>query len=128
MKQHMIDVGRVFDRLIEAGFRVKCSKVHIGKKEVPYLGFVVGKYGTRPDPAKLKALLDLTIENVGHDSAAAGRFAGMIGFYSRFIPHLQTMLDPFHKLKVKGADTAALQKKLRFKARARFNHLHRATT
>ena len=116
MRQHMVDVGRVFDRLIEAGFRVKCSKVHVGKTEVPYLGFLVGRYGTRPDPSKLKALIELTIESIGQDTAAAARFAGMITFYSRFIPHLQTLLDPFHRLKVKGCDTAGVLGSLRFKA------------
>jgi len=34
-------VGLVFDRLIEAGFTVKCDKCYIGLKEVPYLGFMV---------------------------------------------------------------------------------------
>ena len=37
-KEHMRDVGMVFDRLIEAGFTVRCDKCHIGMKEVPYLG------------------------------------------------------------------------------------------
>ena len=41
MEQHMNDVGMVFDRLLEAGFTCKCEKVHIGKREVPYLGFMV---------------------------------------------------------------------------------------
>eukprot|EP00966_Prymnesium_polylepis_P231091 5347729-Prymnesium_polylepis.1 len=63
---------------MEAGFTVKCEKVHIGKKEVPYLGFMVGAYGTRPDPRKLQPLLDMTREAICKDPGAAGRFAGMI--------------------------------------------------
>ena len=36
MEQHMQDVAQVFGRLIEAGFTVRCDKVHVGMKSVPY--------------------------------------------------------------------------------------------
>ena len=102
MEQHMKDVGLVFDALIEAGLTVKCEKVHIGKKEVPHLGFFVGAYGTRPDPDKIAPLLAMTRQALKSDAAAAGRFAGMVQFYSRFIEGCHHMMAPFHKLKQKG--------------------------
>ena len=116
MEQHMQDVGMVFDKLLEAGFTVKCEKVHIGKREVPYLGFLVGSYGTRPDPKKLQPLLDMTAEAMGSDGAAASRFAGMIGFYSRFIENCQFLLAPFHDLKQKNATAREIMPSLRFKS------------
>ncbi|MBO8630997.1 RNA-directed DNA polymerase, partial [Staphylococcus aureus] len=45
---HLAQVGQVFDRLIEGGFTVRCDKVFVAMKEVKYLGFLVGAYGTRP--------------------------------------------------------------------------------
>ena len=48
--EHIDQVGLVFDKLIEAGFTMKASKVFVGMTEVKYLGFLVGKYGTKPDP------------------------------------------------------------------------------
>ena len=35
----------------------RADKVHIGRKEVTYLGFLAGGPGTRPHPEKTKALL-----------------------------------------------------------------------
>ena len=61
----------VFEKLIQAGFAVKCEKVHLAKREVPYLGFFVGASGTRPNPSKTAALLDMICEDMGSDPAAA---------------------------------------------------------
>ena len=105
---HMRDVGLVFDRLIEAGFTVRCDKCHIGMREVPYLGFMVGAYGTRPLAEKTQAILDIAIKDIHNNPVAAARYAGMLGFYSRFIPDLQNLLHPFHELKRKTAPTAKI--------------------
>ncbi|KAL1519623.1 hypothetical protein AB1Y20_023135 [Prymnesium parvum] len=51
-----------------------------------------------------------------YDPAAAGRFAGMMGYYHKFIPHLHTLLAPFHELKQKGADAVKIMSSLAFKA------------
>ena len=105
-EEHMRDVGMVFDRLIEAGFTVRCDKVFIGMKEVPYLGFMVGAYGTRPLAEKTQAIFDIAIKDMIGNPAAAARYAGMLGFYSKFIPNLQIALGPFHDLKAKAAPVA----------------------
>ena len=104
MAAHMQDVGRVFGRLIEAGFTVRCDKVHVAKPEVPYLGFLAGSQGTRPHPDKTKALLDMAAEQLVSEPAAVGRFAGMIGVYAKYIPNCQLLLAPLHDLKQKGAN------------------------
>ena len=70
---HMRDVGMVMDRLIEAGFTVNPKKVFMGMREVPYLGYIVGAYGTRPNPERTKAIFDLVFENIRTDAGAAAR-------------------------------------------------------
>ena len=75
LNDHMRDVGLVFDRLIEAGFTVSPKKVFCGMREVPYLGYLVGAYGTRPNPERTKALFDMAFEQVRTNAAAAARFA-----------------------------------------------------
>ena len=114
--EHMRDVGKVFDKLIEAGFTVRADKVHIGRRQVPYLGFQVGEYGTRPLPEKINAVLSNTISAIGDDPARASRFAGVMGVYHKFLPHLHTILAPFHRLKQKGAPTQQIMRSLAFKA------------
>ena len=121
MKSHMKDVGKVFDRLIEAGFTVRSDKVWIGLKEVPFLGVLIGGYGTRANPSKLQALFDMTYEHLKENPSAVARFTGMIAFYSKFIPNLHYFLAPFHDCKQTGADIKDHVFSLRF--RAHFEHL-----
>ena len=109
MEQHMRDVTQVFGRLIEAGFTVRCDKVHVGMKSVPYLGFIVGGDGTRPNAEKTRALLDMAMEQLIREPSAVGRFAGMIGVYARYIPNCHLLLAPFHDMKQKGADTSKVE-------------------
>ena len=118
---HMKDVGIVFDRLIESGFTVRCDKMHIALEEVPYLGFLVSRRGTRPNPQKVQALLDITLALMGTDAKAAGRFSGMVGFYSRYVPYLNIVRAPFFALKEKGAKVHEIMTSLKFNAS--FKHL-----
>ena len=114
LSQHLEDVGKVFDKLIQAGFAVRCDKVHLAMKQVMYVGFQVGAEGTQPHPAKTKALLDMTIADMQTDPAAAARYAGMIGYYHKFVPNLHSVLAPFHELKAKGAEAKDVMSTLRF--------------
>ncbi|KAL1500269.1 hypothetical protein AB1Y20_012936 [Prymnesium parvum] len=91
-------------------------RLFVAMREVKYLGFLVGAYGTRPDPKKTQALMDITVEQMKYDPAAAGRFAGAMGYYHKFIPHLHTLLAPFHALKQKSADAVKIMGSLAFKA------------
>jgi hypothetical protein len=113
---HMRDVGMVMDRLIEAGFTVNPKKVFMGMREVPYLGYIVGAYGTRPNPDRTKAIFDLAFEHIRTDAGAAARFTGMISFYARFIQNLHLTLAPFHALKVKGANSKELLGSLKMRS------------
>ena len=100
-KEHIDTVSAVFEKLVAAGFTVKCEKVHIGMRECSYLGFLVGAYGTRPEAKKTKPIFDMTYERLRSDPSAPGRFAGMIGFYRKFLDHASSMLASFDDLKSK---------------------------
>ena len=113
---HLRDVGLVFDRLIQAGFTVNPKKVFIGMREVPYLGYLVGAYGTKPNPERTKAIFDMSFEQIRTDPQAASRFAGMISFYSRFLKNLHITLAPFHELKSKHADVHSILNSLKLRA------------
>ena len=55
-EEHVDNLRQVFDRLREAGLRLKPQKCTFGKGEVEYLGYVVSKNGLSPDPKKVKAV------------------------------------------------------------------------
>ena len=113
---HLRDVGLVFDRLLAAGFTVNPKKVFMGMREVPYLGYLVGSAGTRPNPERTKAIFDMAFEQIRTDAAAAARFSGMISFYSKFLKNLHITLAPFHALKAKHADVPSILNSLKLQA------------
>ena len=57
-EEHLIDLRSTFDRLRQARLRLKASKCHLFQKELLYLGHVVSAGGTRPDPNKIRAVVD----------------------------------------------------------------------
>jgi hypothetical protein len=109
---HFEHLGEVLDALIQSGYTARCDKVHVGMRDILYLGFLVGAYGTRPSPDKLKAILDLTWETMRTDQSLAARFAGMIGYYHKYIPHLHSLLGPFYDLKPTSVKSAPLSLRL----------------
>ena len=121
LDDHLRDVGMVCDKLIAAGFAVKCDKFHLAFTEAPYLGFLCGQGGSRPMPSKTEALLAMQVSHMNDDPAAAARFAGMIGYYHQYIPDLHSTLASFHELKSKGADYKTTMRSLRF--RCAFEHV-----
>ena len=101
LEDHLKDVGTVMDRLIEGGFTVRADKISLAMRETPFLGFIVGQEGTRPDPSKLAPLLDMAFEQFERDPSAIARFAGMINVYYQFLPDLHIILGPFRSLRSK---------------------------
>jgi hypothetical protein len=104
----------VLDKLIEAGFAVRCDKMHLAMQQVMYLGFLVDARGTRPHQSKTAALMDMTVNDMRSDPSAAARFAGMIQYYHKFIPNLGSILAPFYALKSGGADAREIMSSLVF--------------
>ena len=72
----------VFERLRQAGLRLKPSKCQLFKRELLYLGFIVNGQGTRPDPEKLKALRQWPIPCTVTDVRS---FLGFANYHRRFI-------------------------------------------
>ena len=55
-KEHLVNLGKVFGRLREAGLCLKPSKCHLARREVEYLGHIVSHQGVAADPKKVKAV------------------------------------------------------------------------
>ena len=59
--QHLERLKAVFQRLREAGMKLKASKCHFAKMEVKYLGHIESKQGIRADPDKLNAMANYPV-------------------------------------------------------------------
>ena len=56
LEEHQKNVVEIFDRLREAGLRLKPKKCKFAQLEVDYLGHVVSGQGVQADPHKLTAV------------------------------------------------------------------------
>jgi hypothetical protein len=92
---HIKDVETVFNRLAEANLQLKPTKCHFFQKELVYLGHLVTANGLRPDPLKVKAILEM---ETPEDATDVRSFIGMTGFYRSYIDNFAKTCEPLYNL------------------------------
>ena len=112
-REHISNLQKSLDRLRTAGFRLKMNKCKFFQPEVHYLGHIIDKDGIRPQPEKLKAILEMPNPN---NQKELRSFLGIVNYYDRFTPGLASkcanLNDLLHKEAVWQWDkhhTAAVQ-------------------
>ena len=78
MNDHEKHLQSVFDRLREAGLKLKPTKCAFGLKEVKLLGFILNKEGIKADPEKVQAIDEMSPPNSVKD---VRRFLGMCSYF-----------------------------------------------
>ena len=96
---HLKHIETVFQRLSEAGLKLRPDKCHFGRRNVHYLGHVIDKTGISPDPAKIKAVSEYPTPPTLKDLRA---FLGLSGYYRRFIRNYAHMALPLYSQTKKG--------------------------
>ena len=57
-KEHIIRLRAVFEKLAEAGLKLKPSKCEFFKRWIVYLGHIISKDGVETDPEKIEAIVN----------------------------------------------------------------------
>lgn len=97
---HIQKLGVVLNRLRMAGLKIKPDKVQLLKSEMIYLGYKITTNGIAPDPAKVKAILNIDRpKNMKQVKA----FIGLIQYYRDIWPRRSHILAPIVDL-TKGYD------------------------
>ena len=65
------------------------------RKEVPYIGHLLTPDGLRPDPNKVKAIVEMPTPV---DKQSLQRVLGMITYLGKFLPHLSGVTEPLRRL------------------------------
>ncbi len=58
MDEHLQHMRKMLEALWQAGLKLKLEKYEFAKKQLKYLGFIVREFGIKPDPEKVRAIID----------------------------------------------------------------------
>lgn len=93
--EHKINLERLLQRIDEFGFRLKFEKCKFFKSEITYLGQVIDKHGTKPEPDKIKAIQHLkTPENISEVRS----LLGSINHYGKYVQNMRNLRKPLDDL------------------------------
>ena len=91
LEEHFRNLETVFQRLREAGLKLKLKKCSFVKNSVPYLGHIVSAEGLATDPKKISAMTNFPPpKNVKQLQT----FLGLTNYYRRFVPNFCTSRSP----------------------------------
>ena len=95
VKEHLKRLEGVFQKLKDAGLKLKPSKYQLFKKSISYLGHVVSEEGVHTDPKKIETVQNwerpTTVHTVRH-------FLGFVNYYRRFIKDYSKVARPLYDL------------------------------
>ncbi len=99
-EEHLKYLDRVFGGLLQQQLYVKRSKCTFGRKEISFVGQVVGHGRRRIDPYKAEIRRNYPRPNNAHDVRC---FYGLVNFCRDFLPGLLTVSAPLTDLRKKYA-------------------------
>lgn len=103
LEEHRVKFERLAKRLREANLLLQPDKCIFLSTEVCYLGHIISGNGVRPDPGKVRAVMEFPTPKTAKN---VKQFLGLAGYYRRFIPQFAAIAKPLTQL---------LKKDVRFK-------------
>jgi transposase InsO family protein len=95
LEEHLVRLRAVLQRIREAGLKLSPSKCYFMKREVQYLGHVVGTDGIHTDPQKTEKVNNWPRPKTIKELKS---FLGFCGYYRRFIHHYSDITHPLDVL------------------------------
>ena len=93
--EHLKRLQSVFEKLDEAGLRLKPGKCEFFRLQLEYLGHVVSKEGIETNPKKIAAIVNWPRPmTVTHERS----FLGFCNYYWKFIKHYAQVAKPLYQL------------------------------
>ena len=98
-EEHWRNLRAMLDTLRASGLRLNAKKCVLGASELKFLGHIISADGIRPDPEKVKAILEAPLPC---DQGQLRSFLGSITYLTQYVPHLAIVIAPLRKLTQKG--------------------------
>ncbi|XP_056157718.1 uncharacterized protein LOC130132152 [Lampris incognitus] len=101
VEEGLQSLGKVLERILAYGLKLKPSKCHLLRREVLFLGHVVSGDGVSPNPELVKSVNDWrTPRNLTELQA----FLGLCNYYRRFVRGFAHLCSPLYELQKKGEE------------------------
>lgn len=100
LTEHQSKFSHLAEKLRKANLKLQPDKCEFLKKEVGYLGHIIGADGVRPDPKKLEAVDKFPVTK---NPKNVMQFLGLANYYRRFIKKFSKISKPISKLLQKGS-------------------------
>ena len=91
LQESLENLEKVFQKLQKFNLKVQLDKCAFLQKEVEFLGHIVTREGIKPNPNKIKAILEWPIPNKVKELRG---FLGITGYYRRFIKDYAKIAKP----------------------------------
>ncbi|XP_065217325.1 uncharacterized protein K02A2.6-like [Planococcus citri] len=85
----------------EANLRLNRSKCRFFERKVKFVGYTIDANGVHETDDKVLAVLNVPAPT---NPTEVKSFLGLVGFYSKFVPHLATIAAPLHRLTRQSED------------------------
>src|SRR6266542_5433211 len=95
MDEHLQHMKKVLKALRQAGLKLKLKKCEFTKKQLNYLSFIIREFGIKPDPEKVRAIVD---QPAPINQTQIRSFLRMIGFFRNYIRGFSTIAGPMTNL------------------------------
>ena len=95
IEAHVKTLDKILTQLSRAGLKLKPAKCEVGRKEVPYLSFVVSSDGVRISDNKVKIVIELPAPRNWKELRRA---LGMMNYLRMFIPKYSQLAKPLYNL------------------------------
>ena len=93
-EEHLVRLKAVFNKLKAAGLKLKPPKCKLFRKQINYLGHVVGHNRVSPDLKKIEAVTEWPRPTTVIEVRS---FLGFVSYYRRFIPNCSKVVKPLNK-------------------------------
>ena len=98
-EEHLKHLTIIFEKLENAGLKLKMSKCSFFQSEVKYLGHVISGEGILPDQEKVSAIRKLQAPTTVKEVRS---FVGMASYYRNFIKDFSELVQPITELTKKN--------------------------
>ena len=93
--EHLVHLREVFERLRNAGLKLKKKKCYFFKKELAFLGHVISEKGIHPDPDKIAAVNN---QPAPSNLRELRQFLGLASYYRKFVEGFAKIAAPLNQL------------------------------